>query len=102
MNSRTHSGQGRLDGAFCDFTEKDKMNFLHKCKDFGVVNIEMEATIFGALTHHAGIKAAIVCVALLNRLHGDQVSTSKDIMLEWQKRPQELVSRYIKRKLRLN
>lgn len=51
------------------------MEYLNKCKEFGVVNIEMEATIFGALTHHAGIKAAIVCVALLNRLNGDQVKT---------------------------
>lgn len=96
-----YEGQGRLDGAFCDYGEKDKMNFLHKCRDFGVVNIEMEATIFGALTHHAGIKAAIVCVALLNRLEGDQVSTPKEILLDWQKRPQALVSRYIKKRLRL-
>lgn len=96
-----YEGQGRLDGAICDFTEKDKMNYLRKCSDFGIVNIEMEATIFSALTHHAGIKAAIVCVALLNRLKGDQVSTPKDIMLEWQKRPQALVSRYIRKKLRL-
>lgn len=50
------------------------MEYLNKCKEVGVVNIEMESTIFGALTHHAGIKAAIVCVALLNRLNGDQVS----------------------------
>lgn len=68
-------GQGRLDGAFCDFTEQDKMDFLERCREIGVVNIEMEATIFSALTHHAGIKAAIVCVALLNRLNGDQVLT---------------------------
>lgn len=67
-------GQGRLDGAFCDYTESDKMEFLNKLCDFGVVNIEMECTVFAALTHHAGIKAAIVCVALLNRLQGDQVS----------------------------
>lgn len=36
--------------------------------------LPFSATIFAALTHHAGIKAAICCVALLNRLHGDQVS----------------------------
>lgn len=50
------------------------MEFLERCREIGVVNIEMEATIFSALTHHAGIKAGIVCVALLNRLHGDQVN----------------------------
>ncbi len=89
--------QGRLDGAFCDFTEKDKMDYLKKLRDFGVVNIEMESTIFAALTHHAGIKSAIVCVALLNRLNGDQVMTPKEIMEEWQKRPQILVSRFIRK-----
>ena len=70
-----HKGQGRLDGAFCDFSENDKMEYLNKLKDQGIVNIEMESSIFAALTHHAGIKAAIVCVALLNRLNGDQVCT---------------------------
>lgn len=65
--------QGRLDGAFCEFTKQDKIDYLHKINDFGVVNIEMECTIFAALTHYAGIKAAIICVALLNRMNGDQV-----------------------------
>lgn len=93
-----YEGQGRLDGAFCEFTEQDKMDYLEKLREFGVVNIEMEgerrrhesrtmnlnfpslsATIFAALTHHAGIKAAICCVALLNRLNGDQVSTTSSI-----------------------
>lgn len=67
------TGQGRLDGAFCDFTENDKMEYLSKLHDFGVINIEMECTIFAALTYHAGIRSAIVCVALLDRLKGDQV-----------------------------
>lgn len=67
------TGQGRLDGAFCDFTEADKMEYLEKLRDFGVVNIEMECTIFAALTYHAGIRSAICCVTLLDRLKGDQV-----------------------------
>lgn len=37
-----YEGQGRLDGAFCEFTENDKMEYLQKLSDFGVVNIEME------------------------------------------------------------
>lgn len=68
-----YEGQGRLDGAFCDFSESDKIDYLTKLHDAGVVNIEMESTAFAALTHHAGIKAAIVCVALLDRFKGDQV-----------------------------
>lgn len=65
--------QGRLDGAFCEFTETDKMEYLTKMHKAGVVNIEMESLCFAALTHHAGIQSAVVCVTLLDRLKGDQV-----------------------------
>ncbi|KAK9878818.1 hypothetical protein WA026_003654 [Henosepilachna vigintioctopunctata] len=94
-----YEGQGRLDGAFCDYTEAEKMEYLHKLKDQGVVNFEMEALVFAALTHHAGIRAADVCVACLDRLKGDQVNTPKDVLYEWQKRPQKLVASYIKKQL---
>lgn len=73
------TGQGRLDGAFCEFSESDKMEYLNKIHEFGVVNIEMESTIFAALTNHAGIRAAIVCVTLLDRLKGDQVTYTQHI-----------------------
>lgn len=75
------------------------MDYLQKLHDFGVVNIEMECTIFAALTHYAGIKAAIVCVTLLDRLKGDQVMSPKEVMNEWQQRPQILVSRLIRKHL---
>lgn len=68
-----YEGQGRLDGAFCDFTENEKMDYLTKVHKSGVVNIEMESLAFAALTHHAGITSAVVCVTLLDRLKGDQV-----------------------------
>ena len=74
LQSNIFLGQGRLDGAFCDFTETDKMEYLESIHKSGVVNIEMESLAFAALTHHAGIKAAVVCVTLLDRLKGDQVS----------------------------
>ncbi|XP_057321210.1 uridine phosphorylase 1 isoform X1 [Microplitis mediator] len=90
-----YEGQGRLDGAFCEFTENDKMEYLQKLQKAGVVNIEMEAVAFAALTHHAGIRSAIVCVTLLDRLKGDQLMAPKEVLEEWQKRPQILISRYI-------
>ena len=66
-------GQGRLDGAFCEYTSKDKDNYMLRLKDAGVTNIEMESTAFVALTHKAGFKSAVVCVTLLDRLDEDQV-----------------------------
>lgn len=71
-----NKGQGRLDGAFCTYTETDKAQFLRKLYDNGVRNIEMESTVFSAFTHHANVRAAIVNVTLLDRLQGDQVRNS--------------------------
>lgn len=71
-----YEGQGRLDGAFCEFTETDKIDYLTKLQKAGVANIEMESVCFAALTHYAGIQSAVVCVTLLDRLKGDQVNKS--------------------------
>lgn len=42
---------------------------------------------------------AVLCVTLLDRLKGDQISTAHSTMEEWQLRPQLIVSRYIKKQL---
>lgn len=91
-----YEGQGRLDGAFCEYTEADKLEFLERVHEAGVINMEMESLCFAALCHHAGIRSAVVCVTLLNRLNGDQVSSSKATLNAWQEYPQRLVARYIK------
>jgi len=69
------AGQGRLDGAFCEYTEKEKLDFLNNISENNILNMEMESLAFAALTHHAGIRAAVICVTLLNRLNGDQVGS---------------------------
>nr|CAD7393667.1 unnamed protein product [Timema cristinae] len=91
-----YEGQGRTDGAFCEFSESEKMEYLQNICAHGVKNIEMESLAFAALTHHAGIKAAVVCVTIVNRLLGDQIHAPKEVLDEWQLRPQKLISRYIK------
>ena len=82
----------------------------------GVKNMEMEALVFGALTHMAGVRSAVVCVTLLDRLKGDQVAresvnidtllrdcvqitTPKEELLAWQTRPMEVVARFISSQL---
>jgi len=51
------TGQGRLDGAFCDFTEDDKMSYLRRIHSRGVLNIEMESLCFAAMAHRAAVKS---------------------------------------------
>ncbi|XP_013099497.1 uridine phosphorylase 1 [Stomoxys calcitrans] len=94
-----YEGQGRLDGASCDYSEADKMAFLQQLYEKGVRNIEMEATMFSSLTKHVGVRAADVCVTLLNRLHGDQVNLTKEQKEDFEQRPFSVVGEYIKSSL---
>lgn len=96
-----YEGQGRLDGAICEYTEEDKMAYLQEVSQKGVTNMEMEALVFAALTHTSGIRSAVVCVTLLDRLKGDQITTPKEELTSWQLRPMEIVSRFILSELSL-
>ncbi len=88
--------QGRLDGALDgSYAETDKMNFLARLHQMGVVNIEMESLIFAAFCSRAQISAAVVCATLIDRLKGDQVSNSAEDLARYADLPQELVLRLI-------
>ena len=75
------------------------MVFLKKAFDKGIRNIEMESNLFAAMCNRAGVKSAIICVALLNRLNGDQITLTADEKSEYEQRPWHLVLEYIKRYL---
>lgn len=118
--------QARLDGIFCDYTETEKLEFLKRCSEEKIVNIEMESLCFSGLLNYAkckcsilsiityflsylliiywfdwfiSFKVAIVCVTLLDRLKGDQVTISQQQLLDFQERPFRLVSEYIRKRL---
>ncbi|KAI6239056.1 PNP-UDP-1 domain-containing protein [Aphelenchoides fujianensis] len=94
-----YEGQMRLDGCFYQGEQDDKMEFLRKIQALGVKNIEMECTGFAAMTHRVGARAGIVCVALLNRMEGDQVRISEAAYKEFELRPFHIVSTYIANQL---
>ena len=60
----------------------------------------MEATAMASLCYKAGVKCAIVCVALLDRLQGDQVGITEETYKKFQSRPQSLVATYIRTMLK--
>uniref|UniRef100_A0A1I7YMB5 PNP_UDP_1 domain-containing protein n=1 Tax=Steinernema glaseri TaxID=37863 RepID=A0A1I7YMB5_9BILA len=95
-----YEGQSRLDGAFCEYKSEEKFVFLHKLyNEYNVRNFEMESSCFAAMTGRANAKAAIVCVALLNRFNGDQVNVDKEKYHEFEMRPYRLVASFIKGKI---
>ncbi|XP_005049808.1 PREDICTED: uridine phosphorylase 2 isoform X1 [Ficedula albicollis] len=96
-----YEGQGRLDGAFCSFSSEKKLEYLRRAYDAGVRNIEMESTAFAALCGLCGLKAAVVCVTLLDRLEGDQIRAPHEVLWEYQQRPQRLIAAFIRKRLGL-
>jgi len=92
--------QGRLDGAVRTwYTEEDKMRFLKKAHNAGVRNIEMEAPAFGAFCNRAGIRGAIVCCSIVNRLKGDQISSTPAQLGQFSVDAQNVVATYMKQEL---
>ncbi|XP_010800297.1 uridine phosphorylase 2 isoform X2 [Bos indicus] len=96
-----YEGQGRLDGALCSFSREKGLDYLKRAYNAGIRNIEMESTVFAAMCRLCGLKAAVVCVTLLNRLECDQINSPHDVLVEYQKRPQLLISKFIKQRLGL-
>ncbi|XP_061464714.1 uridine phosphorylase 2 [Rhineura floridana] len=96
-----YEGQGRLDGALCSFSSEKKLEYLKRAYNAGVRNIEMESTVFAAMCRLCGLRAAVVCVTLLNRLEGDQIRAPHEVLVEYQQRPQQLISMFIKKQLGL-
>lgn len=43
--------------------------------------------------------AAVVCVALLDRLEGDQIRAPREVLQEYQQRPQRLIAAFIRKRL---
>ena len=92
--------QARLDGAFCDYDEADKFQYLKDIRNKGVVNIEMESTCFASMCQRSGIRGAVICVCLINRLQGDQVSSTHEEIVDLETRPQLVALKYIKKCLK--
>jgi len=76
------------------------MEFLGKCQDLGVRNIEMESGYFAAFTGHLGIPAAVVCVTLLDRTQGDAIRSTPAQLEEFDQRPARVVIEWIRHKVR--
>lgn len=78
--------QGRTNGAICDHSQEDKIKFLEKAREVGVINMEMESNYLAAMCHKLKVSFGVICVALNNRLLFDQVNLTRDQMSQFEKR----------------
>jgi len=88
--------QNRIDGAIAMCTEKEKMEWLKRAEDFGVKNIEMETPLVAGFLNHWGFtNFAAICCTLLNRLHGDQVTSTKEQLDAYSLNAERVLNNYL-------
>ena len=88
--------QFRLDGAINLETEASKEAWLHWLAENGVRNVEMEgAMLAGYLNYWGFSRFAMVCTTLLNRLHGDQVTSTPDELHRFTDQAGEVLFTYL-------
>jgi uridine phosphorylase len=106
MRGKTVSGneffleQFRVDGAICMETAESKMEWLRWLDDNGVRNIEMEAAMLAGYLNYWGFpRFATICVTIVDRLLGDQVTFSEYDLHEFTERVGRMLLAYLRREV---
>ncbi len=89
--------QFRLDGAICMETPESKMAWLEWLGAEGVRNIEMEGAMFAGFLNHWGFRHfAMMCVTIVNRLEGDQVTATNEDLSAFRDRLGRVLFNYLR------
>lgn len=92
--------QFRLDGAIRLETETTKQEFLRWLYDNGVRNIEMEGAMLAAYLNHWGFSSfAMICAVLLDRLHGDQMTSTPEELHRFSEDSGDVLFRFLQQRL---
>ena len=88
--------QFRLDGAIRLETAETKQEFLEWLHANDVANIEMEGAMLAAYLNSWGFSSfAMICAVLLNRLEGDQVTSSPEQLHQFSEDSGEVLFNYL-------
>lgn len=91
--------QGRTNGAICEHSPEEKRRFLDKCKEMGVINMEMESNHLAAMCNKLSVQFGVVCVALNNRLLDDRVLLNRAQMAQFERRLFWIIEQFIRRRV---
>lgn len=91
--------QGRTIGAICEHSIEDKMQFLERARQLGVINMEMECNYLAAMCHKLNVPFGVVCVALTNRLVDDRIRLDHNDISQCERRLFWINLLFIKHKL---
>ena len=92
--------QFRLDGAICLETAQTKQDFLEWLHANDVANIEMEGAMLAAYLNSWGFSSfAMICAVLLNRLEGDQVTSTPEQLHAFSEHSGDVLFNYLRARL---
>jgi len=92
--------QFRLDGAIRLESAQTKQEFLEWLHANGVSNIEMEGAMLAAYLNSWGFPSfAMICAVLLNRLEGDQVTSSPEDLHRFSEHSGDVLFAYLEQRL---
>lgn len=91
--------QARTNGAICDHTKEDAIQYLESAKNKGVINFEMEANCLASMCHKLCVRFAIVCIAMSNRLCKNPTSLNKEQTASYIFRLFKLCAKFIETKM---
>jgi len=95
-----YEGQGRTDGAICDYTIEEKMDFLKQCHEKGVRNFEMECSVLSSFCNKVGLKCLDICCTLLDRLNGDQINATAETLAGYSHNAIQVACNFIESELK--
>lgn len=94
-------GQARFDGAIKPrYNEQQRQDYFRRIQELNILNFEMESTALAAFCNRAEIPATMVAVTLLNRMLGDQITATQDILAGYADRAQTVLLNYLQRQIK--
>lgn len=89
-------GQCRFDGAIKPRYDKEmQQEFFKKIMEKDIYNFEMESVALASFCARAHIPAAMIAVTILDRLHGDQVTSTSEELAIFSDRTHTVVIAYL-------
>lgn len=91
-----YRGQARFDGVTkLSYDKSERFEYFKKITEKGIYNFEMESTALAAFCSHAKIPATMVATTLINRLNGDQITATPEMLQQFADNAQQVVINYL-------
>lgn len=91
-----YRGQARFDGIMkLSYDEATRQTYFKQIRAKNIYNLEMESTALAGFCQQAKIPATMVATTIINRLDGDQIRASTNMLQQFADNAQQVVINYL-------